>query len=163
MPDKLIEGLRVRTTRPVQLWGAHWTYLWEKYGPGVYKHDVESARQEGYYFEPGSNEPMIPKGATGTIHKYARYITEHERPVPSFVTRIEDDERRQRVYEGWFNYTGKYPIIKEHIVLLSEDPPTGGLLSWTMFGIDFDDWPIGKNGLAGLGPSKLPDYLEVLT
>jgi len=161
MTSKLTEGLRVRTTRPVPLWSAHWAYLWEKYGSGSLNHDVDNARQEGYYFEPGKNEPLIPKGATGTIREYARYITEHERPLPSFITKLEG-ERRLEVENAWRITNGKYPIIEEHIIFVSDDPPEGGHLSWTMFGIDFDEWGIGENRMAGLIKDRIPDYLEVI-
>ena len=158
---KLVDGMRVRTTKPLDIWGGHWRFLSDKYRTSTYASDLAAAKEEGYHFQLGHSDPVIPANAAGTIRRYERYMVLEERAVPSYVTRIEDASLRKRVRAIWKRTSSTY--LAEHIIKAGDDVPEGGTFSWWMWGVEFDDWPTATNTFAGImAKDEWPDWLEVV-
>ncbi len=157
---QIVEGTRVQLTKPVGIWIGHMRYLDQFYGTATTNAEyLSQAKENGYQFLDDSYGPHIPEGATGTIRKHEMHHTKVIRDIPQVILRIKDDEKRAGLIERW---EAVEFYFKEHIIFAGEEPPPESWKSWWMWGIVFDDWPVARDTMAGIGDKGLPDYLEVI-
>ncbi len=172
---EIVEGMRVKTTRPLDVWICHLRHIESQREqiPSApdgtislefrWETERETSLRLGYGYD--QSFPQVPAGTKGVVRRIDTFVIAKQRPLPHYITKHSDKPQYDRIVASFSAQNGEE--YYERISLPHEESPVDetARFDFWMWSVEFDGFATDRiDSFAGLkDKDSLPDYLEPVT